>query len=346
MGRIVFPQGEQNKFINKILVESKSSIQQLAKICNVSERTIRDWKREKFTLSEIALLKIQKKFHVAIPKGIKRLGNYWYIEKGAKLGGLKHLELYGPPGTPEGRKKGGKVSQQRRRENPEKYRELGCIIRKNFIPLKESKDLSEMIGIILGDGGITQYQVAITLGNPTDREYAKYVQNLMAKIFGELPSWYEHEKENYIDLCISGRNLVENLKQFGVEKGNKIDRQIDIPEWIWKKKEYQTSCVRGLVDTDGGVYFHKHWTKGVKYRHLGLCFTSWSKPLIESVSRILSAFGIKHTVELEGRIYIYSLDCIKKYFSDFGSHNPKHSQKLKYHLTHDKILNKIAGGVA
>ena len=41
--------------------------------------------------------------------------------KGASKGGIKHLALYGPPGTPEGRKKGGHISQVRRKEHPEQY---------------------------------------------------------------------------------------------------------------------------------------------------------------------------------------------------------------------------------
>jgi len=347
MGRGRFPSGKQSAWINKILKKSELNTNQIAKISGVSGRTFRDWRREKFTIPKEALLKLSLTFKVPIPLGVKFIDDFWYVTKGARKGAFRRLEIYGPPGTPDGRRKGGIISQQRRRKNPEKYRFLGCNVRKKFPNLHKSKDLAEIVGIILGDGGLTHYQLKITLDRKKDKQYALYVQELLKKVLGERPFLRERKQNNTITLTISGVELIENLSKIGVNKGNKVLRQVDFPEWISRKSQYQIACVRGLFDTDGGIYFHKHWTKGIKYRNLGLCFTSWSKPLLRSVSRVLAELGIKHSVYKEAYLYVYNLEDIKKFFRIFQPHNQKFFDKLKYHENHSRIIGKvIKGGVA
>ncbi len=162
----------------------------------------------------------------------------------------------------------------------------------------------------------------------------------MLKALGDLPAWNEYKIDNTIDLCISGINLIEALDNIEIKKGNKTKRQVDFPSWIWNNKEYQKACVKGLIDTDGGIYFHKHWIKKIRYRNLGLCFANHSIPLLNSVSKVLSNLEIKHSVT-KYNIYIYSVKQIQKYFKIIGSNNPKNEKRLHYHLSHSKILGKI-----
>ncbi len=107
MSRIIFKKGQQSKWLNDFLVNR--NIDELANVCDVSARTFRDWRREKYTISEKALLALCKIYNVNLPKQIKYVHDFWYIAKGAKLGALKRLEAYGPLGTADGRKKGGKI---------------------------------------------------------------------------------------------------------------------------------------------------------------------------------------------------------------------------------------------
>lgn len=341
MTRIIFHKGEQSHFLKEILQGKRIGNDKLAEICRVSSRTIRDWRKEKFTLPEKALLQIHRELNIKIPLDVKYLPDYWYVIKGARKGALKRLEMYGPPGTLEGRKKGGKESQLRRKKDPEKYRLLGCNVRKKFSSLKKSRYLAEATGIILGDGGVTNYQLKIYLDRYTDREYAKYVQELFYRVFEEYPKEFDNKRDNTLVLILCGANLIDNLKSIGLDKGDKIKRQVDFPKWIWRKKEYQISCVRGLMDTDGGLYFHRHWSNGIKYRNLGLCFTSWSKPLLLSVAKVLDRYNFKFSIDDNQRIYIYDLGEIKKYFNIIGTNNPKIRKKLEYHEKHDKVI--IAG---
>jgi hypothetical protein len=345
MARVILPKGTQSSWLKELTEKTKLNSEEMARICGVSSRTFRDWKREKFTISESALLKLSNHFALSLPENIKIVSNFWYVTKGARKGALKRMEIYGPPGTPEGRKKGGKISQLRRKENPGKYKALGCIIRKDFSGIQKSKDLAEALGIILGDGGITPYQVIVTLDRKTDREYAAFVQNLFERIFGERPSFRERYDDNSINLTLSGIGLVERLSNLGVGKGNKILRQVDFPKWIWGNMDYQIACVRGLFDTDGCIYFHYHWTKGIRYRNLGFCFTSFSVPLLTSFYKVLQKAKIK-SYPKSGRIYIYDFLEIEKYFKIFGSSNPKHTEKFVYHQENSRVLEKKQGEVA
>jgi len=343
VSRISFQTGKQKYFIDGLLQTKRISNKKLAKICNVSDRTIRDWRREKFKLPDKALLQIRKKLNVKIPSDIEYLSDYWYVAKGASKGGLKRLAIYGPPGTLEGRKKGGRISQERRKLHPELY--PNCIIRKKFKFPEKSINLAECVGIILGDGNITDYQLKVYLDRVVDYEYADYVRQLFNTVFGEYPHVSENTRDNTLVLVISGASLIDRLHEVGLHKGNKIKKQVDFPPWIWERNEYQISCVKGLIDTDGGLYFHKHWTNGIKYRNLGLCFTSWSKPLIKSVGEVLKINEIKYSVDNFQRIYVYSFNAIETYARIFGSSNTKFHNKLQDYKTHSRILDKI-GGVA
>lgn len=340
VGRVIFSKGEQRKYIEEILKTSGLSLDNLALVCGVSSRTFRDWKREKFSISQKAVNIISHEFHLDPPIQGKVVDDHWYIQKASKMGGQRKYELYGPPGSIESRKKGGVVSQLRRKQNPERYRKLGCNVRKEFATFKKSIHLAEMTGIILGDGGITKYQLKITLDKKTDILYIPYVCNLANLLFGEKFNVHERNHDGAVDLSLSGINLIESLSEFGLEKGNKIKRQIDFPRWIWEKDIYQIKCVRGLVDTDGCVFIHRHEIKGTKYQNLGIGFTSKSIPLLKSVSKVLLAKKIKHFVNFnEGAIRIYDLNDIVKYSKIIGFSNPKHKSKLQSHLLYNHRLD-------
>jgi transcriptional regulator with XRE-family HTH domain len=328
MQRVVLTKKDREKFFNDLLKKTVN-LNIIAPQYGISGRTLRDWRRGKFLPTLDILEKIAKDFNIKLPP-FKTRPQYWYAVKGAKRGALKRMELYGPPGTTEGRRKGGLVSQQKRRENPEYYKKRGCILAKNFKNLKKSEKLAELFGILLGDGCITYNQVKITLHKIDDKRYGEFVENLMLQEFREKPSRYE--RKSVFDYMLSGVNLVKRIEDFGLKKGNKIKQKVDIPNWILEKRKFSISCVRGLIDTDGGVYVHRHVVRRKRYYHFGLCFTSASRPLLKSVHKILIELGINAKIQGETRIYIYGLKETLKYFKIVGFNNPKHRDKLTTYL--------------
>jgi len=322
--RVHFPKGEQNKFINKILL--RTTIKDVTKICNFSERTIRDWRREKFLMDYEALLKLCKKINISIPPNIKLKDHYWYVYKGASIGGQTVLKKYGKiGGNPEYRKK--KWYEWWEKEG--KFKKNLAI--KPSIPIKEprkSKKLAEFVGIVMGDGGLTERQLIITLHHKDDREYGEFVSTLIKNLFNVPVSKYHRKKISTNSFVVSRTKLVKFCtEKLGLKIGNKIKQQIDIPLWVKNDKEYSIACVRGLVDTDGSVFTHKYKVNNKTYKYKKLTFTTLSRPLLFSVYKILRDLKLNPRIARDKDIWLDSIKDMQKYFQTVNSHNPKHLKR-------------------
>lgn len=112
---------------------------------------------------------------------------------------------------------------------------------------------------------------------------------------------------------------------------------MNIPKWIFKNKNHMTACLRGLIDTDGGVYYHNHITKGIRYRHIGLAFTSYSYPLLRDVHNIFLNLGFPAKIKSKGHIFLYNREVIKRYFSEIGTHNKHHLERYKNYFRFGEV---------
>ena len=100
--------------------------------------------------------------------------------------------------------------------------------------------------------------------------------------------------------------------------------QLKIPQLVLEKEEYKLAFIRGLFDTDGGLYFHHK----VQKNYLGWCFANSSKPILQSVMDILLSLGFNVKKAGENKLYMYSLEHISRYLKVVNSHNPKNADKL------------------
>lgn len=323
--RVLFPRKKQKKFLDTVI--NKISIEEMAKICDVSQRTIRDWRREKFLMDFSALRKICKKANISLPRGIKLKDKYWYIVKGCSIGGKAVWRKYG--------KIGGDLEHRKKkwREWWEKEGKYKCIITipKKFKKPALSENLAEFIGIVLGDGCITKNQITITLHSKDDKEYGKFVVTLIEKLFDVPVGIYYCKGDLAVNFSISRSELVKFCcEELGLKKGNKIRQQVDIPVWVKKNKKFSIACVRGLFDTDGCVFNHHYKVNGKYYNYKKISFTSHSIPLLQSAFKILVGIGIKARVTKSGKdIRIDGQSDVKKYFELIGSNNPKYLKKYQ-----------------
>ncbi len=324
--RVVFSKNSQKNFIEK--AEKKISIAKMAEICGISERTIRDWRREKFLMDFNALQKICKKSRTSIPLGIKLKDKYWYGLKGASLGGKATWKKYGRIGNDAYRKK--KWREWWEKEGKYKQNNIFNVPEPIKKP-KFSKELAEFVGIILGDGGISKYQVVITLHSKDDKKYSQFVLGLIKKLFGVIAGVYNKKNNLAINLVVSRKELVrfcaEKLK---LKQGNKVKQQFDIPVWIKNNKHFSIACLRGLFDTDGCIFNHRYKSNGRYYNYKKISFTSHSIPLLQSVFKILNRIKIKSRITKSGKdVRIDSQNDVKKYFKIVNSHNPKYLKKYQ-----------------
>ncbi|MFZ1720222.1 MAG: LAGLIDADG family homing endonuclease [Candidatus Moraniibacteriota bacterium] len=301
---------------------------ELAEICVTSVRNLNDWRNEKFSMSFVAVEKICEKRGCSIPEGMVLMDAYWYAGKGASVGGRAIIEKYGTVGgDPEYRKKRWREWWEAEGKfKPSKITGPFLFKKPQF-----SKELAEFVGIMLGDGGISEHQFTVTLNSVTDKEYLKFVQNLIKKLFDVPVVLYAHKQSLAIRVVISRTALVDYLiTAIGLAKGSKVRQQVDIPHWVKENKAYSIACVRGLIDTDGCTIIHQYLSKGKKYCYKKIGFTSRSYPLIQSVGAILSSLGIKHRImKNKWDVRIEARKDVEEYFQVIGTSNPKHLKRYK-----------------
>lgn len=334
MPRIKFQEGAQARFLFSIGRQSDLTWSELAKRIRMHPRSLRDWRKEKYTISEKVFKKliVLGKGRVVIPTH-EVLPDFWSVEKAARKGGRVTAEKYGGPGTPEGRRKGGVNSQIQRRLHPESYQH--CNLRKEITKPFQSPQLAELIGMILGDGGMNnEYQVVITLHKIHDRKYAEFVRRLVEELFSVKPAVYvgrSGRRKMVVDVVSTGINIVEFLLSKGLSKGNKVKHQVDVPLWIKRRLDFSISCLRGLIDTDGGVYYHRHSIQGRQFFNLGLQFSNRSKPLLQFVQNTLVALGF--TPKIDSRyVSLYKEDEVFRYVEQVQFHNPYHANRAEQFL--------------
>lgn len=194
--------------------------------------------------------------------------------------------------------------------------------RKNVVLPKYSTRLAEFFGIMLGDGGINNpWQANITLNSVKDKEYALYILKLCNDLFGVSPAIRKRKGRQALVVSLASTSVVDFLVAHGLPRGNKLKQGLNVPKWILSKKEYRIACIRGLVDTDGCLFIHKHSVAGKTYKNIGLCFTSYSPKLIQQVATILEEFLIMPHISRGRHIYLYREDAVCKYLKVFGSSN-------------------------
>jgi hypothetical protein len=326
MYRAFFENGQQQNFLQSVHTAGYSW-DSIASICGVCTRTVRDWRREKFKMSYEAAVKLSEISGVAMPIPVEVRPEYWSTVKAGRAGAITRGKIYGNPGTPEGRAKGGRASQAKRRENPELY--MNCVKRKEIARPDFSPLLAEFAGIMLGDGRIANYQISVSLNSETDAGYSKFVIRIIKALF-DIDSFIFYQKHsNSLDVVASSRNLVEYLCKIGLQEGNKVAHQVDVPAWIFDDEKYMRSCLRGLMDTDGGVYLHKYKVNGKSYQYIKMCYTSHSKPLLYAVEKILKHFDFNPKNDEKKRVYLHRSDEVHKYFKEVGTSNPKHLSRYK-----------------
>jgi hypothetical protein len=328
--RVKFPSGQQRAFIEEVLRLTNAPATSLASRIGVCGRTFQDWKREKWQIDDRSLNRLCRLANLAIPD-VTLLPEHWSVPKASRLGGRRRIELYGSPGTPEGRARGGRNAQERFRANPEHFRQLGVAVRKVIAQPPLSADLAEWIGIVLGDGGITHCQVTISFHLTLDAAYAEHVAQLAARLFGLMPGRGIDSADHTLSLVFSSVELVETLERLGLKRGNKVQQQVDLPGWVWERQEYQTACLRGLMDTDGCVYYHRYAVNGKMYGYCKLCFTSYSRPLLYSAKRLFESLQMFPTIHAyDGhRLYLHNSGAVKRYFEIVGTHNPRYLERFE-----------------
>ena len=319
---VVFRSGGQRAFIES--VEKKYSLETIAEICSCSTRTIRDWRREKFPMQLLCARSLSRRASISLPKDIKIRSRYARLRKAGRKGAEIVLAKYGRIPVNESHRK-ARWQKWWLTEGRFKTQPSAFLPHAIYNPPK-SVELAELVGIMMGDGGLSNYQATITLHHTDDRDYIAFVAKKIEKLFRIKPAIYHRQEISVCNVVVSRKGIVAYLHSLGLPIGNKIRQGLDIPEWIKKNEKFALACVRGLIDTDGSVVTHSYVVKGKRYRYKKISFCTHSELLRHSVARILSDSGMSpHLNRFDVRLD--SITDVKKYFSVVGSSNSKHLER-------------------
>ena len=325
--RVIFKPKEQTKFINDAHSRSKLSWTKLASRLNINYRLLTYYRNEDYSISYSTFSKLLSIGKLKRPKNISIIGQYYKNAEAGKKGGQIVYRKYGHVGGNQ---------DYRKRKWKQWWDEYGkynpnLILQKREVTIPTKSDnLAELFGILIGDGGITRYQVNITLNKETDGEYSKYVVKLVKKLFQIKPNVYPVKNSKAINISISRKSLSDFLYQNGLKIGHKLNNDVSIPKWIHSSPTYKTNCLKGMVDTDGSVVIEKHTINNNEYAYPRLNFTSYSRKLIAQAYKIFVDLGFHPKIRRSGKsIQLEKIDEICNYFETIGSNNPKHLERIK-----------------
>lgn len=324
--RVSFRNGSQAKFFN--LVKKKlniSSTKKLAQIMGIHPRTLNDWERGGTSVSLYFLEKICHVSKIEIPKNIEVKERYWYTRVGIAGANALHQKYGNSVGDTTYRRQ--KWNEWWNTNGKYKNRVIG--VAKPTATPAISADLAEFVGIVMGDGAITKYQVTITLNSKDDREYLFVIVKLIKKLFNVTPGIFYEKKRNAVNIYLSRIKIVEYLTTvLGLKIGHKLKSAIEIPQWIKKNRLYQKAFIRGLIDTDGCIYYEKHRLKNKTYSYPRLNFVNSSPGLINAVFDILNDLNLNPRIRRSGKaVQVENMDDIWHYFKVIGTSNPKHEDR-------------------
>lgn len=323
-----YKKGAQRIFILKAQDLLNITGREFSQKLKISRRTLADWTKERINMSMISAQKISKLTHIPIPKNHSIIDWRIHMKNAGKIGGRNKFIMYGNVGGDETyRKEKWKQWWKSVGQYKKKAKGFQSLI-KIKIPRK-SKLLAEFIGIMLGDGNISPYNIGITLSSE-EKEYIQYVCKVIQKLFGVLPKISKHKLLKAVSIIVNRKLLVNFCQEIGFKMGNKVKNQVDIPAWIKENKTFARECIRGLFDTDGCFFNHSYTVREKRYSYFKIAFTNASAPLVSSVAKTLINFGFHVRISKNYKdVRIEDNQYVRKYIEEIGSNNHKHLQKIK-----------------
>lgn len=245
-----------------------------------------------------------------------------HLREAGSRGGKRRVELYGNPGTEEGRRLGGLRSLKTHKAMKTGFKRLIRIAKP-----RPSVKLAELLGIFMGDGHVHTYQASVTTNSETDLHHAFFTKNLIEELFG-VTTFINYSKScKACTVVASSKEVCNFLSKNGMPRGNKIEKGITIPVWVVARPAYRRAFLRGLIDTDGCVYEDRHTFKGRSYSSTCIAFTSASPELRAFVVDALTIEGWKPTASRRD-VRLRRRNDVISYAKIVGFSNSKHSDKI------------------
>ena len=145
-----------------------------------------------------------------------------------------------------------------------------------------------VVGLALGDGNLSNPNGRATrLRITCDIKYPKLITKIQKAVGKLLPGNQVSivtRAGNCVDISCYSNNW-ENLLGWRSAKGSKFIQQVNIPQWIKDNRVFSINCLRGLLETDGSIYFDRGYPM--------IMFVTVIDPLAQSVMGIIKNLGFE-----------------------------------------------------
>jgi DNA-binding XRE family transcriptional regulator len=194
------------------------------------------------------------------------------------------------------------------------------------IPRPEDVELAEFLGALLGDGhiGSRNAEISIVCNRRVDSVYVRqFLAPLIRRLFNKVPKVYEGKNDNTVRCKLYSKRVHDFLThKIGLPAGKKVaSERLRIPKSYFKSDKYLIACLRGLFDTDGGIYRHRERDPMIE-------FSSHNLFLSADVMTALKRLGLNASTS-QGKVYIYAKNDIVRFFEVVGSRNPRNLFKFQ-----------------
>ncbi len=212
--------------------------------------------------------------------------------------------------------------------------------------MKIDGDLSEILGIHIGDGCISrtkryaEYYLGGDITEERDYHYQwvgpLFNKKIMLPLFNKKVTYKAHPKVGIYGFHIFDEKLVKFFEKLGIKSGSKIN--VQVPKEIMQNKLIHKRFLRGLFDTDGTIYFNRNIAlKNYTHNRPVIKLGTVSELLAKDVIVMLGALGMHPRMKkpYQGKrdknpvysVVIYRIADIRYFMSEIGFKNFKHSTK-------------------
>jgi len=196
------------------------------------------------------------------------------------------------------------------------------------IPLVVSSSFAELYGALLGDGCIPLNSNSLTLtGNvKSDSWYmGVYLRDVIEELFGISPKIYS--TKNTIRVVLTHKELPVFFSKVGYFSGTKLYHPPCIPKFL-TLPDVCTFVLRGMLDTDGGVYSHPHSKimVGITSKHVQI-----RKQMHELITNLGYSKGLTST-----GVQFYGSTAVT-FLRQIGTSNPRNIHRFTHFILFGRV---------
>ena len=298
----------------------------MAVFLKIHRSMLSNYRRGKLTLPENFYIKLSAKINkndkAFLLKNISFLKDNWGRIKAGKMTYSKYKHIFD-----EGRKKAIKSVRNQ--------------AHKFDINISLNKELAYFIGLFIGDGFTNKYNryyiTQFTGDKRFEKEfYSSLITNYSKSLFNLNPIICEDKNANALRFNLYSKDLFNLItKRFKISVGRKSKTVLIPDEILNSEPAIVKSCIRGLYDAEGCVFFDKRDSYRTSYPRIDLHMNNLE--LLKQIYSLLNRFEIKctlGTIKDNLRVVIYGENQVRRFVRKIGLSNPKHLKKLE-------VLKKI-----